>query len=154
MWYFETSGTYINLIFVYRIKILSGFTQLQVRYSNHANIIHYFSPSEKCCITPYVACIIVPKGSFANVHESHVSFIKLRHKGRVTTTACANYRGPVLPRYVGFSERAREPEYPEKTLEAQKRSTEGTTRMKYHTRRGKIISFHDCGTYRHGRNGW
>ena len=61
------------------------------------------------------------------------NLIKLRHKGRVTTTTCANYCGPVLLRYVDFSEGGK-PEYPEKnprstrgkTLETQERSTTGT----------------------------
>ena len=30
--------------------------------------------------------------------------IKLRHKGGGTTTACANYYGPVLPRHIDFNE--------------------------------------------------
>ena len=36
-------------------------------------------------------------------HGYLLIFIKLRHKGGVTATACFNYRAPVLPRYVDFS---------------------------------------------------
>ena len=48
--------------------------------------------------------------------------LKLSAGKGFTTTACANYRGPVLPRYVDFGEG----EYPEKTPKAQERSTRGT----------------------------
>ena len=37
----------------------------------------------------------------------------LCHKGRFTTTACANNCGPLLTRYVDFSEGGK-PEYPDK----------------------------------------
>ena len=56
-----------------------------------------------------------------------ILFNKLRHKGRVTTTAYVNYHGPVMPtiemlillREKNWSNRR-------KTLEAQERRTAGT----------------------------
>ena len=54
-------------------------------------------------------------------------FIKLRYKSRVTTTACANYCGPVTLRYVDFTlVREENRSTCKKTLEAQERSTTGT----------------------------
>ena len=57
-------------------------------------------------------------------YHDNFYFIKLRHKGRVTTTACANDCGRVLPRYIDFREGNRSTR--KKTLEAQERSTTGT----------------------------
>ena len=38
---------------------------------------------------------------------------KLHHKCRVTTIACANYCGLILPRYVDFCSEGTKAEYPE-----------------------------------------
>ena len=58
------------------------------------------------------------------------------HKGRVTTTACANYCKPILPRCVDFSEGGK-PEYSEKNPRSTGEINYGNSiHMKCHTRLG------------------
>ena len=60
-----------------------------------------------------------------------------RQKGRIPTTACANYCEPVLPTYVKFNEGGK-PDDPKKKPRSTGEINYGNSHMKYHTRPGSV----------------